>query len=70
MAFVPPSLTGGLSGADSGLNIAPLYFGSYSASPITGSGNTAAGGAVSAVPQWLWLVAIGGAFLLAKRRGA
>jgi len=63
---VSASLSGGTSKSDSGLNAGPLNFGSYWASPITGSGNTA-GRDSSGVPIWLWVVVVVGAVVLSKR---
>lgn len=65
---ISASLSGGTARSDATSEGGTLGFGSYNASPITGSGNTASGGA-TAVPIWLWAVAIGGAYWLARKKG-
>ena len=47
----------------------PIQFGSYSSSPIIGSGNDpVSGGSIDqGFPSWVWPVVLIGAFLLAKK---
>lgn len=66
---IPVDLSSTASSQASGWQ-GPIQFGSYSSSPIWGSGNSPVsnGGHIgSSLPLWVWPLAIVGAFILAKK---
>lgn len=68
---IPLDFSSSASAESTGIQ-GPIQFGSYSSSPIIGSGNDpVAGGSISSgLPGWVWPVALIGAYLLAKKKGA
>lgn len=69
---IPPMDFSSMAASSASGYQSPIQFGNYRASPIIGSGNDpAAGGSISSgLPGWVWPVAVIGAFLLARKKGA
>jgi len=67
---IPPLDFGSMASSSSSGQQGPFLFGSYNASPITGSGNEQiAGGSIeNGLPVWVWPVVLIGAYWLAKKR--